>query len=79
MQYPIDLTLKLAAGADGTDLTRLRMNFKVTSGNMSGEPVTEDSYIQAVLKVKVPGGITIDLSSLGTPENTDDNTGNSEN
>lgn len=79
VQSPIDLTLKLAEGADGTDLTRLRMNFKVTSGNMSGEPVTEDSYIQAVLKVKVPGGITIDLSSLGTPENTDDNTGNSEN
>ena len=32
------------------------------------------SYIQAVLKVKVPGGITIDLSSLGESENNTENT-----
>ena len=73
-QSPIDIMLKLAEGADGTDLSKIRMNFRVTSGNMSGEPVTDKSYIQAVLKVKVPGGITIDLSSLGESENNTENT-----
>lgn len=69
----LDVLLKLAEGADGTDLSYIRMNFEVTSGNVSGHPVTEDSYIKAVLKVKAPGGVTIDLSSLGeSEENTDD-------
>lgn len=72
VKSPVDLTLKLADGEDGTDLTKIRMNFRVTSGNMTGEPVTEESYLQAVLKVKVPGGITIDLSSLGENENNTD-------
>ena len=74
VQSPLDVVLKLSEGADGTDLTKIRMNFEVTSGNMSGEPVTDMSYIQAVLKVKVPGGITIDLSSLGESENNTENT-----
>lgn len=72
VKSPVDLTLKLADGEDGTDLTKIRMNFRVTSGNMTGEPVTEESYLQAVLKVKVPGGITIDLTSLGENENNTD-------
>lgn len=72
VQSPIDLKLKLAEGEDATDLSKIRMRFAVKSGNMSGEPVTEKSYIQAVLKVKVPGGITVDLSSLGESENSGD-------
>lgn len=67
----LDVLLKLAEGADASDLSKMKMNFTVTSGGKSGEPVTEDSYLYVVLKVKVPGGITIDLSSLGEPENTD--------
>ena len=67
----LDVLLKLTEGADASDLSKMKMNFTVTSGGKSGEPVTEDSYLYVVLKVKVPGGITIDLSSLGEPENTD--------
>ena len=67
----LDVLLKLAEGADASDLSKMKMNFTVTSGGKSGEPVTEDSYLYVVLKVKVPGGITIDLSSLGEPENND--------
>ena len=76
---PLDVVLKLAEGADGKDLSYIRMNFTVTSGNMSGEPVTESSYIKATLKAKVPGGVTIDLSSLGESEENTDNTDNSGN
>lgn len=71
-ESPVDVWLKLAEGADASDFSKIRMNFKVTSGSMSGEPVTEESYIKAVLKVKVPGGVTVDLSSLGQSENTDE-------
>lgn len=69
---PIDVTLRLAEGADATDLSKIKLNFRVTSGNMSGEPVTENSYFQAFLQVKVPGGIRLDLDSLGNGENTDE-------
>ena len=68
---PLDIMLKLKEGADGTDLSYIRLNFTVTSGNMSGEPVTENSYMKATLKVKVPGGVTIDLSALGESENSE--------
>ena len=75
----INVVLKLAEGADGKDLSYIRMNFEVTSGNVSGQPVTENSYIKATLKAKVPGGITMDLSNLGQSENNTDNTDNSGN
>ena len=68
----LDVALKLAEGADGTDLSYIKMYFEVTSGNMAGEPVTEDSYIKATLKVKVPGGVTIDLRELGESEENND-------
>ncbi len=68
----LDVALKLAEGADGTDLSYIKMYFEVTSGNMAGEPVTEDSYIKATLKVKVPGGVTIDLRELGESEENKD-------
>ena len=71
----IDAMVRLAEGADGTDLSYIKMKFTVTSGNMTGKPVTDKSYIQADLKVKVPGGVTIDLSSLGESENTTDGSG----
>ena len=69
----IDFILKLAEGADGTDLSYIKLNFEVSSGNMSGEPVTTESFVQATLKAKVPGGVTVDISSLGESENQDEN------
>ena len=75
----INVVLKLAEGADGKDLSYIRMNFEVTSGNVSGQPVTENSYIKATLKAKAPGGITMDLSNLGQSEDNTDNTDNSGN
>ena len=71
---PIDIMLHLAEGSDAADLSKIRLAFSVTSGSMTGEPVTEESYIKAGLKVKVPGGVTIDLSSLGESENNTENT-----
>lgn len=73
---PIDMQIKLAQGADGKDLSYIKLNFEITSGNMSGEPVTKDSYIRATLKAKVPGGVTIDLSELGESENSESETEN---
>ena len=69
----IDFVVKLAEGADGTDLSYIKLNFEVSSGNMSGEPVTTESFVQATLKAKVPGGVTVDISSLGESENQDEN------
>lgn len=70
----LDFRLKLQNGADASDLSYIRMNFTVTSAIApDGEPlaVTEDSYLKATLKAKVPGGVTIDLSNLGESENSE--------
>lgn len=60
---PLDLTLNVG-NADMTDFQSLMLTFKVTSGNVTGIPVKEDSYVQAMLKLLLPEGVTLDLDEL---------------
>ena len=47
-----------------TDFQSIMLTFKVTSGNVTGIPVKEDSYVQAMLKLILPEGVTLDLDEL---------------
>ena len=60
---PLNLTLNVG-NADMTDFQSLMLTFKVTSGNVTGIPVKEDSYVQAMLKLILPEGVTLDLDEL---------------
>lgn len=61
---PLDLTIKAAKNADTSRLNALQLTFKVTSPNLSGIPVKEDSFLQAELKLVLPEGITLDIKDL---------------
>lgn len=57
------LNVKLSAqNGSFNDITSLILNFDVTSGNASGVPITDDSFVKADLKVMIEGGITLDLN-----------------
>lgn len=61
---PLALKLEADASGDEAGISSIKMTFKVTSGNVSGIPVTEDMFVQANLKLLLPDGITIDLKDL---------------
>lgn len=58
------LKMKIAAknGTDMTKLAKMKVSFVITSKNVSGVPITENSYIQAKLGVNLPSGITLNLN-----------------
>jgi hypothetical protein len=38
--------------------------FNANSAGVTGVPVTEDAYLQAVLQLVLPEGITVDLNDI---------------
>lgn len=65
---PLALTLGDRTGAVDTRPVRaLALQFTMTTGQgNAGVPVKATSWVRAVLKAEVPGGITVDLEELGT-------------
>ncbi|MGN1211092.1 MAG: hypothetical protein ACI4TM_05355, partial [Candidatus Cryptobacteroides sp.] len=61
---PVGVTLKGAKAADMASLRAILLTYKVTSPNVADIPVTEDSYLQAELKLALPEGITIDFKDF---------------
>jgi len=57
----LNVLMKIKPGADVSDISALGLNFKATSGNVSGVPVTEETFVQATLQALIPEGVTIDL------------------
>lgn len=66
---PIELTLDVKDGVSTSGLDALMLTFKVTAPNFTGIPVGEDDFVQAVLKLALPEGITLDFAELNTEEN----------
>lgn len=67
---PLALTLGDRTGAVDTRPVRaLALQFTMTTGQgNAGVPVKATSWVRAVLKAEVPGGITVDLGELGESE-----------
>lgn len=60
----LNLTLKMAKGASAAAIDQFRLIFTVTSGNVTGIALKEDAYVQAVLKLRLPEGVTVDIKDF---------------
>jgi hypothetical protein len=60
-QSPLNLKIAAKAGTDMTKLAKLKVAFEITSKNVSGVPITYESYIQAKLGLNLPKGVTLNL------------------
>ena len=60
-QSPLNLKIAAKSGTDMTKLAKLKVDFEITSKNVSGVPITTESYIQAKLGLNLPKGITLNL------------------
>ncbi len=60
----LNLTLKMAKGASAAAIDQFRLIFTVTSGNVTGIALSEDDYVQAVLKLRLPEGVTVDIKDF---------------
>lgn len=63
-ETPLYVMLSPKPGADIEKITKIKLDFKVTSGNVSGVPITEESYLKAILSLEIPEGITLDVREL---------------
>ena len=64
VKTPIEVVLGLREGVNSADITSLELVFNANSAGVTGVPVTEDAYLQAVLQFVLPEGITVDLSDI---------------
>ncbi|MBE6239671.1 MAG: hypothetical protein E7113_06460 [Bacteroidales bacterium] len=64
VETPLDLTIDLKDDPSVSELSALKVTFKVTSPNTSGIPVDEADFVQADIKFAVPEGLTLDLEAL---------------
>lgn len=60
-ETPLKMGIAAKNGTDMTKLAKLKVSFVITSKNVSGIPITEDSYIQAKMGVNLPSGITLNF------------------
>jgi hypothetical protein len=63
VKSPITLEIIRKEGVDITKAEALKLTFKVSSAGISGVAIEEEDYIQASLKLNIPGGITVDLGN----------------
>lgn len=60
---PLEILLAVKEGVNA-DITSLELMFNANSEGVAGIPVTEDAYLQAVLQLVLPEGITVDLKDI---------------
>lgn len=56
---PLDILLAAKSGTSLSPLEKMKISFVIASKGVAGVPITDESYIQASLSVKLPNGITI--------------------
>ena len=54
----------LKEGVSAPDIASLQLEFNANAAGVAGIPVTEDAYLQAVLQLVLPEGLTVDLSEI---------------
>ncbi len=60
----LDITVALEEGAAVEGKTSLELVFKANSEGAAGVPLKKDSYLQAVLQIALPEGITLDWEDM---------------
>lgn len=60
---PLDIVLALKEGTTA-EIASLELEFNANAAGVAGIPVKEDAYLQAVLQLVLPEGLTIDLGDI---------------
>ncbi len=60
----LNVVVGLENGARADDIKSLELVFNASSAGVIGVPVKEESYLQAVLQLVLPEGITVDLNDF---------------
>ena len=66
---PLNIVVGVKKNANVESINALRLNFRVSSGQVPGVPITEETFIQASLQALVPEGIRLDLGQMMEEEN----------
>ena len=61
---PLDIVIGLKEGVSAPDIASLQLEFNANAAGVAGIPVTEDAYLQAMLQLVLPEGLTVDLSEI---------------
>lgn len=61
---PLEIVIGLKEGVSTPDIASLELEFNANAAGVAGIPVTEDAFLQAVLQLVLPEGITIDLGDI---------------
>jgi hypothetical protein len=56
---PLDIILAAKSGTSLSPLEKMKISFVIASKGAAGVPITDESYVQASLSVKLPKGITL--------------------
>ena len=56
---PLDILLAAKSATSLSPLEKMKISFVIASKGVSGVPITDESYLQASLSVKLPEGITL--------------------
>ena len=56
---PLDILLAAKSATSLSPLEKMKISFVIASKGVSGVPITDESYVQASLSVKLPKGITL--------------------
>lgn len=64
----LEVVIALRDDVNAADLSSLELVFNANSAGVTGVPVTEDAYLQAVLQLVLPEGVTVDLSEIMNKE-----------
>ena len=54
-----DIILAAKSGTSLSPLEKMKISFVIASKGAAGVPITDESYVQASLSVKLPKGITL--------------------
>ncbi len=60
----LDILIGLEPGVRAEDVASIELQFEAASSGVTGVPVKEDAYLQAVLRAVLPEGITVDLKDF---------------
>lgn len=60
----LEVVIALKDGVNAEDISSLELAFTANSAGVTGVPVTEDAYLQAVLQLVLPEGVTVDLNEI---------------
>ena len=64
VKTPLNLVLGKKAGTEMPEISAIELIFSADSKDVSGVPLTSDTYLRCILNARIPEGISVDLKKL---------------